>query len=569
MFSMTPLVLVSTLLATRPRYALGATQACVSATPLALPITDIQVLPSISDSVMKGIPARIGTPPQDIVLLPGAELNNTYIYDQQSDCDASIIYSELICQIRRGGYFLETDSSTFEKSPDLISAGGATQEIATTGTGLGVKTLTGTSLSGTEGLAVGAAKALTLPIGIPRLRWDNGYTTLSPLGLGSNSTYLNALVQAGQIPSRVWSLFWGRMWTDVGVMDGHVVLGGYDEEKVVGANYTQPLDYSEATGCWTGMKATVSGLFVNFRNGTDVDVLPKNSAIRTCIVPHRQLLLEAPGSIVDDVETTMGMSNIGPSYSLHWSARNYNESFLDGDLTFQLSNGLQVRIPNSQFLTPAVDILRNGSRVLDMSIRQLLMNGVGEQPATLGRYFFTTAYLMVNHEAQSFTLWQANPSTSSKLVAVSKEATVDCADGEPNDGDKSNPGPASPSAESESKTNIGAIAGGVVGGVAALIIVVVAYFFFARRRSRGNVGGNKHPNELATVDHPSKKYSVGLHEVQGNDIYEHQGRRAEVDDPSTKYSVGPHEVQGNGIYEHQDRRAELEAGPETAVYRGY
>lgn len=205
-------------------------------------------------------------------------------------------------------------------------AGGAAQEITTSGTEQGVTKLLSTSLAGTDDLEVGLSSRLRLPIGIPRLRWDHGYTTLHALGLGSNSTYLNALVQAGQIPSRVWSIFWGRMWTETGAMDGSVVLGGYDSDKVIGRNYTQPLDYSEETGCWTGMKVTVSNVFVNFRNGTDVSVMPRNSAVQCCIVPQRQLLWEAPGTIVDAFESAVGMENIGPSFGLHWSARVYNSS---------------------------------------------------------------------------------------------------------------------------------------------------------------------------------------------------------------------------------------------------
>jgi hypothetical protein len=48
--------------------ALGA--ACGTASPMALPITDTAVDPNIPDSLMRGIPARIGTPPQNIVVLP-------------------------------------------------------------------------------------------------------------------------------------------------------------------------------------------------------------------------------------------------------------------------------------------------------------------------------------------------------------------------------------------------------------------------------------------------------------------------------------------------------------------
>ena len=51
------------------QHVLGATS-CGSGTPIAFPIADIQVDPSIPDSLMKGIAAKIGTPPQTIVMLP-------------------------------------------------------------------------------------------------------------------------------------------------------------------------------------------------------------------------------------------------------------------------------------------------------------------------------------------------------------------------------------------------------------------------------------------------------------------------------------------------------------------
>lgn len=38
--------------------------------PLSFPITDVQVDPKVADSFIKGIPAQIGNPPQNIVLMP-------------------------------------------------------------------------------------------------------------------------------------------------------------------------------------------------------------------------------------------------------------------------------------------------------------------------------------------------------------------------------------------------------------------------------------------------------------------------------------------------------------------
>lgn len=140
--------------------------------------------------------------------------------------------------------------------------------------------------------------------------------------MGSNSTFLNSLVQAGTIASRVWSIFWGRMWVD-DWLDGSVVLGGYDSELVLGKNYTQALDYSKETGCWTGMSVTISDIQLNDLNGGDVSILPDHYNLPVCIVPHRQLLIEAPGSIREKFDSATGMKSIGQSTNFHWSAAQY------------------------------------------------------------------------------------------------------------------------------------------------------------------------------------------------------------------------------------------------------
>lgn len=40
--------------------------------PLSLALTDVQVLPDVEGSFMRGIPAKIDEPAQDIVMLPWA-----------------------------------------------------------------------------------------------------------------------------------------------------------------------------------------------------------------------------------------------------------------------------------------------------------------------------------------------------------------------------------------------------------------------------------------------------------------------------------------------------------------
>jgi hypothetical protein len=244
-------------------------------------------------------------------------LNNTYIYDNQTTCNTNLIDNEQICRIRRGGYYYATESISFTKTTDIIDAGGALVEIDTKGSESGIPKLVSTSFAGTDRLAAGDKEPVTIPVGIPRLQWDGGFTVSHALGLGPNSTYLNALVAARQIPSRVWSIFWGRMWTGSDDMDGSIVLGGYDKEKVIGENFTEQLDYREdpRLGCWTGMIVTIVDVIANFPNATDVSIMSTSPAVRSCIVPQRQLLWEAPANIATDLMKKTGLASFSDGIS--------------------------------------------------------------------------------------------------------------------------------------------------------------------------------------------------------------------------------------------------------------
>lgn len=319
--AMAPLILVLILHFLYIRTARTAECGPNNAKPVVLPIKDVLVDPSITESLMRGIPARIGSPPQPIVLLPWAELNNTWIYDGQHGCSAELALSDTTCRVRRGSYFRSTDSQSFRKSADIVAAGGSAIEITTLGTELDVGSLVSTSLGGTDVFSVGngdEALVSSMPIGVPRLNWDHGYTTLHTLGFGSDSVYLRTLVKAGKIPSHVWSFFWGRT-ASPNQIDGSVVLGGYDREKVTGQNYTQRLDYSEATGCWTGMKVSISGIEANFWNGTNRNIIDKDQPVSVCIVPQRQHLLEAPVSVLTSFMAVTSMKSSKSSGGLQWA----------------------------------------------------------------------------------------------------------------------------------------------------------------------------------------------------------------------------------------------------------
>lgn len=155
-------------------------------------------------------------------------------------------------------------------------------------------------------------------------------------------------------------------------------------------------------------------------------------------------------------------------------------------MTITLSSGLAVRIPNSQFLPPYIDIADNGSRVYNNSVREFLYNTVGDQPRTLGRYFLTSAYLTVNHDTNSFTLSEARATTDSELVPIVSDSTTNtCSDSTSSTGTEDT---ATTDSGETTHTNTAAISGGVVGGVIFVLAVagITAFMLRRRRRKRQN-----------------------------------------------------------------------------------
>ena len=138
-------------------------------------------------------------------------LNNTWVFDSlNGSCSQTI--TNIACETRRGGYFVESNSTTYQKFSNVVLAGGAPNDNGTITAGFG----------GTDDLVLSSNVSLAkFPFGIPRMDWAGPYHTQHAIGLGINSTILNALQSASQIRSRVWSMFWGLTGVSAPVqMDG-------------------------------------------------------------------------------------------------------------------------------------------------------------------------------------------------------------------------------------------------------------------------------------------------------------------------------------------------------------
>lgn len=232
-------------------------------------------------------------------------------------------------------------------------------------------------------------------------------------------------------------------------------------------------------------------------------------------------------------------------------------------------------MPNDQFLTPSVWVERNGSRLYNESIKELLINPTNN-PSTLGRYFLTSAYLMVNHDSNTFTMWQGNPSSSSNLVTVVSEKAAESCENVSGVIQPSATAGLTPSAsatgsqESSGSSNTvstGAIAGATIGGVALLAAVGVAAMFWLRKRRQkqdhirhGVPAGNSDPNEQAIET--QKSTTENKFGVLGTDMvssHELDSTRPPSELPSHSSRVGIEDTRNNfSIHENSQVAHEMD-----------
>lgn len=148
-----------------------------------------------------------------------------------------------------------------------------------------------------------------------------------------------------------------------------------------------------------------------------------------------------------------------------------------------LQNGPSFRFRNDQLIVPhrTVDnqsgnLRANGSNP-ELLLNSLVLVNKGDT-LILGRHFFSSAYLMVNHDINEYTMWVANQTIEKNVVILDEDGNehIDpCSSSTPSGGSGGSGGSTSISS--------GGIAGAVIGSVAgAAFIVVAALFFIWRRR---------------------------------------------------------------------------------------
>ena len=239
-----------------------------------------------------------------VLLTRGRYFNDTWIYNSSTTlCDWSTSDG---CVSYRGGLYDVQSSSTSSSAADVYAAGGDPRDEQPI-----IIQDSPFSAWVNDDLLVEDTTLEGFPIGMPGTSLYPGYDNQNNLGMGPNSTILNALLAAKKIASRSFSFWWGLQGATPGAqMDGHIVFGGYDAAKVLAPNITMAMT-PPSLACHSSMFVMISDVSLGFPNGTKASLTSPNSIV-ACILPHYPAMLYFPETpYYDRFEAYSGTTNVG------------------------------------------------------------------------------------------------------------------------------------------------------------------------------------------------------------------------------------------------------------------
>ncbi|KAF2158002.1 hypothetical protein K461DRAFT_28340 [Myriangium duriaei CBS 260.36] len=269
--------------------------------PFALPVQNVTLSNGFT---RRGVPLSLGTPSQLLSFRPMLPGNNTYVYGNDNQACSQFQTGSGACITYRGGFY-SPDSSTSRMSSS-VNASGADPFDST------IQNSNTSDVTWSQDIIqLGGNTTLNgYPLGV--LEEATGNDELAQqniLGLGANSTLLNTLKSAGRIASRSFGMFYGLTGaTPSAQMDGSLVLGGYDRAKVVGQGVATKFISNPI--CPTNMLVTLSGLVLNYPNGSDIDVLAEHTEpFQACILPSFPSLIAIPDALFNALTSAWEITN--------------------------------------------------------------------------------------------------------------------------------------------------------------------------------------------------------------------------------------------------------------------
>jgi hypothetical protein len=221
-------------------------------------------------------------------------------------------------------------------------------------------------------------------------------------------------------------------------------------------------------------------------------------------------------------------------------------------------SGLELTIPNELLVVPEKLIDDSGKVQINSSAAQVLIQPtLGENAADtplIGKQFFSSTYLFVNHDAGTFTVWQANSTTDTRLVSVGSDCEVIKTQETPLAPAPSSSNDPLPETTNSSTTasntdddGPGLATGVIVGiavGAAALLAAIagILYFCLVRRKKKAPSEKGLLVNHAPGDDHKHNPYSEApsrheLHNVATSELAAASEAR-ELDSVESKHGYG-------------------------------
>lgn len=467
-----------------------------------------------------------------------SSFSETYLYDVDSDgeCNSDPAAE---CLTYRGNLFDPSKSSSW-KSSDAIQNIRPQDNLTNIGGS--------NAFAGSDVIALNkSGPGLELVVALPRI-YNQAPSHI--IGLGNSSRLLSLLYDAQIIASRSWSIFWGQTGlTSDHQSDGALVLGGMDESQATGKSYTGRIQ-DPTDNCLSGLVVDVTNMEIVFANGSSgsiMNVLGKGQSTNYCILPEQTTTT----MFRDQFESWIALdpnaewSYLGnsedrvPSGPNGWGMAYPNSRLPEGSLKITIGDGgFSVTIPNHQLVQTYYTIDTSGTIVVNDTHKELMINPLqGEDSYLMPRFAMTllqAAYLHVNYEDFTFTLWEAaNPTgTNSQFVNTGAKASsqpTGCAN-------TTTPDDNSSTVKSSSLSG-GAIAGIVIGAIAVIAIIIIGFLLYRRRRRRQAASEQQYP-------------------VQEGDYYVGGGGKAELE-AKRQESVRRAELEArkNGYWDEQGWRS--------------
>lgn len=484
------------------------------APPMYLPWTNVTVTTD-QKAITRGIQVSMGSPPQIVALRPSTSDENLYVVNK---VQCAPDYNDT-CIATYGGVFDYNASSTFIQVAEAQWNG--TPEANPNELSF---------VHFNDLLTLGNASIY----GYPAIYDEPGYGGQGVLPLGTDSDLIKIAVEAGDIPSSVFGLWAGSRSINHPV-DGGLVLGGYDTNRVQGSFTTFP-SLTQCEFC-----VVVTGITWNDEKGSHNMFSNSTETLSINMQPSERVLYVPQDVWANFGNVTNGVYNDSLGY-LSYSAANPPT----GNLTVTLSGGYNTTIPAEElFMQPRTYdddgnyAISDDTKLISMIINQTANGYV----MNWGMPFLTMNYIIGDYERQQFKIapavrtdLSATGGKTYKLQAScdptttsSATATVSGISSASGVGGSAVNSPSAAAASSSSSgggggghSNTGAIVGGVVGGVLGLIAIVggLALLFYRSRRRRnaaaaaaGNQGGGMSQYTGSVADRQSQWTAMSPTEV--------------------------------------------------------